>query len=544
MEVKKAVKEKIVNLTKISEKSNSIIVVDLSTDLKLLNVVLRPEINVSAFGQFSLPKEGRDEAILKNIFDFCQRNNILHKDVVLIPHLSRLFVKRIQFPQMPESELVEAIKLQIKPELPFDISDASFDYLVIKEETKEDNSRLLDILCVAAPEEEIRAKVVLLKQAGFKTLSVNLAVFGYDNIISKYYHENQDEVIAVLHVGDEKTWIYFYYKNSVEFYRELPLSINKLRESLSGMIISDKGSVQLTEKDIEDILFNSGIPIDENLPFKDKIGGNQILAMLRPLLENLVSEIKRSFFYYTSQFQGKNITLVLLAGLGVKLRNLDKIIGKELSLKVERVSFQGKVKVCAEVNLQDLAVNASMLGLASNPTHGVNLLPHEFRTEKLEMYQKFSLRWVIIITFLIMSLSYLFAKIGIAAYQKRLDNSQLYLNNLNPVKQAKERIEEINRFIKEVQGSEVPVGLALKKISVIAGKDIFFDSLTLNNDSKTLAIKGIIRGVADNQDAALTKFADAMEKTSYFSDADITSVEKSKSGDTDVISFSINAKLE
>ncbi len=525
-----------------NKKVDAVIVVDIGSKLTLLNIELRPQIKISALKTFHLVKHQRDKIILNALTNFIQENRILHKNVILEPYLESLLIKRIQLPAIPEAELLEAIKWQLKSEVSFDLSAAVIDFSVLKETARDDGSKVLDVISVVAQLEEIRPQVLLLKQLGLHCLAVAPLVFGYTKLLKDYFLKEKDEPIVILHMEEENCSISIHKENKLEFYRELPLSINKLRESLKAALFSDKGKIELSADEIDEVLFSIGVP-QGDVVYKNKLNSLQILSMLRPTLERLAQEMKRSLTYYASQFQGGEVNKILVAGLAVEIPNLDKFLSQELSSSIRKISLVDKTIASSSINTKDLLQSYASFGLALDYGQGINLLPHEFRTEKFEKVQKVSLRWVAFIAFLLLVFSYIFAKLGVSSYQKRLDNALLHLNVLSEVKQIKTDIDGFNQFIIDIRNSEPPISAVLKKISSIASRELFIDDFSLNCDSKILKISGFIKNTNQNADAILNKFVRDMECSSYFINANISSVEKIKSQDTEIVEFNITFKL-
>jgi type IV pilus assembly protein PilM len=149
-----------------SDKVDSVIVVDIGSKLTLLNVELKGNIEVSALKIVELEASKRNEIILNSLRDFIQENSIASKFAILKPYLSSLLIKRLQMPVVPDNELEEAIKWQLKEEVSFDLSEAVLDFSVIKKTTKDDGSKILDIICAVAQEQEVKSQVLALKQSG------------------------------------------------------------------------------------------------------------------------------------------------------------------------------------------------------------------------------------------------------------------------------------------------------------------------------------------------------------------------------------------
>jgi len=533
-------------LLNFSKKAEQVLVVDIGSKLTLIDVGIKREINVNALKVVetrliaSLPE--KNEIILKSLRDFITENNIQHKNAILKPYLNSVLIKRMQLPAVPHSELLDAIKWQLKEEVSFDLSKAVLGFAIIKESTKEDGAKVLDIMCALADEGEVANQVSLLKQSGLTCLSVGLSAFGYEKIAEKYLTQEKDKPIGVLHLTDEQCYITIYNNKKLEFYRELPISLDKLKESLRGVLVSDKGRIELQASEAEELLFSVGVP-EEGSNYKDKLNFTQILSMLRPILERLAGEIKRSLTYYDSQFEGGDVAAIFVAGSALGIPNIDTFLGKELSLDVKKISLSDKIGVSSTIKLEDLLTKYASLGLAFDHTDNINLLPQEFRSEKIEKFEKVSLRWIAFIAFMLLIVSYLFAKWGVGAYQRRLNNAVLHLNVLSEVKEIKVKFDELDNFVVGVKNLELPTGMVLKKLSNIAPRELFLNSLSLNVNSKTGSMSGLVKSINKNPDAILTKFLRDMESSGYFTDANISSVEKSKEGGFDITRFSIAFKL-
>ena len=530
--------QKVLNFSK---KVDSAIVVDIGSKLNLFNVELKGEVKVSAFKSIELPSDKKGEVVLESLRNFIKENNIQHKNAILKSSLDSLLLKRIQLPALPEDELLDAIKWQLKEEVSFDLPKAVIDFSIIKKTTKEDGSKVLDIICVVAEEEEVKKQVLLLKQAGLNCLSVGILPFGYAKLIEQYIGK-QHEPLGILHLEDDICYIGIYKDAKLEFYRELPISINKLRESLQGVLVSDKGKIELTSQEAEEVLFKLGVP-EKEVAYKDKISSSQVLSMLRPILERLAGEIKRSLTYYDSQFGVGSVGKVFIAGAALKIPNVDKFLSNELSLSVEKFSLTNKLSVSSGINQDDLSESYASAGLALDYNQGINLLPHEFRTEKFEKVEKISLRWVAIIVVSLLAIFYIFAKAGIGAYQKRLDSASIHLNVMDEVKQIKAKADELNNFISDVKVKSYPAGAMLKKISSIAGPEIFFNDFSIDFSSKSGSINGFVKCINKNPQTVLTNFVRQQGKSGYFGDVSISSVDEKKEGGFDIADFMINFKL-
>ncbi|MFC1674543.1 pilus assembly protein PilM [Candidatus Omnitrophota bacterium] len=526
-----------------AKKADALIIVDIGSSLRLVNVELNGEIKVTAAKTVKLPPDKKEESVLAALRSFIQENKIEHKNAILKPSLKSALIKRLTMHLVPREELLEAVKWQLKEEASFDLSHAVIDFAVIKKTTKEDGSKEQDVISVAALEEEVSRQVLLLKEAGLTCLSVNLLPFGYTNLMERYLTQ-QDKVapVGILHMEGEICYFTIFKESNLQFYRELPVSVDKLRESLKGVLVSDKGRIELSPQEADEVLFNIGVP-KEGVGYKDKLSSTQIISMLRPVLERLAVEIKRSFAYYDSQFSGGQVRKIIIGGLASMIPGLDGFLKQQLSLEFSNITLPDKIQLPAGTDAKSFSEYVSTLGLAIGYERGINLLPHEFRTEKFEQLEKVSLRWIAIIVSLLLVVSYLLAMGGIAAYQKRLDSTLFHLESLSNVREVKVKADGINSFIAQVRKKESPLGAMFKKLSNIAPAGLFIRGLLLDLGSRSGKIKGYTRSESQNSDAVLTGFIRMMERSSYFTDVNISSVERDGKETLDVVQFNITFKL-
>ena len=525
------------------KKVDSAIVIGIESDITLLNLEFKSDLpKIRALKVVNYKAASKEQDILSALATFIEENSIQHNNVILATSFNSLIIKRLQLPAVPPKELLEAIKWQVKDDISFDLSTAVLDFSIIRKIVKSDGAKTLDITCVLKQKEEIKQQVLLLKKSGLRCLAAIPLTFGYANIIDQHFNSGDEEAKGLLHLSEEGCFFAIYKNRKVEFYRELPTSISRLRKALQGILISDRGKLELTDDEANQVLFKVGLPTEE-LVHKEKISSNQIRSMLSPILERLGQEIKRSLAYYQSQFDENKVKDVLIGGEASTIPNLDKFLNQELPLDVHNLSLNDKIKTNQGVDLKILTQKYGYLGLAVNFSENVNLLPYEFRAEKMEAVEKVSLRWVGLAIFLILSLLYIFARARITSYQNRLDNALLHLNVISEVRQTKTRIDELSNFIISSRNSTPSVDKVLKALSFISDKNLFITKFSLDSNSKRGVIVGFVRVKDGDPEITLTQFIRKAESLKYFADVNISSVTKAREAGYDMADFNITFKI-
>ncbi len=194
------------------------------------------------------------------------------------------------------------------------------------------------------------------------------------------------------------------------------------------------------------------------------------------------------------------------------------------------------------VNEKDLADSCGDISLAIDYQQGINLLPYEFRREKIEKVQKVSLRWVVIIVFLLLGVSYLFSRAQISAYRSQLNNASLHLAAIAQVRQDKTNIDEFKIFYNSLKKSEFPSEKLLKALSTFSPRELFLNDFSFDSTSKTGSFQGFIKSAGEDPSAILAKFVNQLADSSYFIDLAIASVKNYKDTGSEVAEFKISFK--
>jgi type IV pilus assembly protein PilM len=519
---------------------DGVVVADLSSRVKFLHARLQPEFRVTALKILEGNDVKPEDACLA-LQSFVRENNLSCRNLVYSPPLSALALRRVQLPDVPGQELGQAVKWQIKSDLPFDIEKAVFGYTIIQETLKEDGAKMLDIGAVAAPEQEITKQVLAFKDAGFNCLAVTPVIFGYAAIAACCLSAAGNPGIVFL--GKDDCQIAVFKGGEFSFRRELPFSLEKLKESLRAEVASDKGRAQLSPEEAEEFLFQHGVPQAEFI-FKDKISSGQLMAMLRPHLERLAQEIKRSLAYYDTQYGGGKVNAILLADEALRLPSLDKFLSAELALEASFLSLAGKVSAAEKIPPLELARCAATAGLARGFGKGINLLPFEFRAEKMERAEKLILRWAAFAAVLLLLVPYLFGWAMVSVNERKLNNTMAHLNVLSEVKSIKARLDALNNFISEVRQTEPSAGAMLKILSRICPREVFLSELQVSCDTESGVLSGAVKAKDAAPETFLSKFANDMSSCGYFRDVVVSSVEKQGAEEASASNFKINFKLK
>jgi type IV pilus assembly protein PilM len=471
----------------------------------------------------ALSAEEERPQVVEFINNFLKANSISEKEVSLtISGPDSILIKQLSLPVVPKEEILQAIKWQLKTEAPFDLENAVFDWQVVREYTDEEGARKSEIMCIFAKLEVINKYLSIISECNLAPLRISSSPFNYANILSRL--PDNPPIAAVLDIGYKESTLCIYKNHKLNFIRKLAFSSEKLTQSLVGTLTSDKGDITVTYEKAEEIKKAFGIPQDETVLLRDDIRAIHIISLMRPLLEGLVRELRRSFDYFSSNFKEEEPSLIYMSGGGANLKNLDWYLNKELNIKVSPLPFPD----CINVQLiekgrlnNDQNQIMSALGVALADSADINLLPQEVRTQKIEFVERVSLRVVGITLGAIFLFLLFMVQLQIRDYKKRLKTAQVHLQNLGQLKLLKEKVDLRENLVSKIQKNKVPAEGLLKLISVIVPGNIILDELILDEASHTLSLKGVVSVTGDTAESVLSNFMKEIEASSFFKEANL-----------------------
>jgi type IV pilus assembly protein PilM len=257
------------------------------------------------------------------------------KKVSLTVSGSGVNIRRISVPSMPKAELKEAVRWEIKGQLPFPIETAQIDFHIL-DEFVEDNVKKLDLMVVACPNLLIEQTLSIARGAGLQPVHLDVGPFALWDAFLVWGRVKEGEEVALIDLGADKTAIHLFKGGILQFSREVtPAGADITRAIMDGLLPGEEPDILY--KKAERIKQELGIPSEahDERTVDDSINLSKISFLVRPVLERLTAEIGRSLDYYRNQFFVEQINRVLLTGGEANLKNIASYLGGELRLPVE-----------------------------------------------------------------------------------------------------------------------------------------------------------------------------------------------------------------
>ena len=251
-----------------------------------------------AIGEFDARQKTTEEisAFLKQLLE---NNSLTAKEAALsISDPESIFIKKLTLPQMPKDELLNAVKWQLKGQIPFAPDEGISDLQIIREYTDSEAAKKVELFCIFAKKNIINKYVSAAMACGLSPVKVSSSVFNYPGTLNLL--STNPEISAILDIGQAHSQVSIYQKNQLIFFRSLNFSSEKLTVTLIGALVTDSGKVEINMHQATELLQKFGILFDDHQVFEGGIKANQIIGLIRPLLETVTKELSRSFEYFQS----------------------------------------------------------------------------------------------------------------------------------------------------------------------------------------------------------------------------------------------------
>ena len=494
---------------------------------------------------------------LKTLF---QESGLKENKISLTVSGQGVYFRRITLPSIPKNELKEAVRWEMKGGLPYPAETAQIELRVLSEFTEE-NVKKLDLIAVACPNDLIERTVSVAHGAGLKPVHLGVAPLALWNALRFWKQLEKEEIIAVADLGAAKTGVYLFNNGVLQFSREVAPGGSDISQAIFEGMGLDKDP-DLGFQQAEKIKKELGIVIDPAAPDRSKIS-----FLMRPVLEKMTMEIRRSLDYFRNQFHVEGIDRLLLTGGGANLKNISAYLAAELRLPVE--IFNPFKEIAFDSHAMDIKyveetgpLHAIAAGVALPEPQAIEFLPG-----KRPILADFSLKkWGPLTAPVIAAL----VMLGIAwnlngrlsVVQKEHETktakttaAESVQERLIVLKEKEQQMKhELSHFAPRASGS-VSCGEVLREISRLVPDTVTLKLLALQpkassmkeeshvSEGKQLLLAGFALGHDLQCITALAQIIEHLEKSSFFRNAKLVSAEGTKMHRQTGVDFEITCDI-
>lgn len=436
-------------------------------------------------------------------------------------------MKQISLPSMKKQMIVAAVIWSAKKDMNLEEENAIIDFIDLNEkDRKEDKHQLLAVGCAEDVVISMASAFLARKITPFKVTPLPISLW-------KLYKDSVEfdskHCVALIDIGTKTTIIAFINNGVLEFFREFQTGGKDITEALMSTIFYHGKPYQLDAAKAEELKRTFGFPQNDledvtadNVPVKE------FSVLIRPILERLGNEVRRSIDYYKEHFSAPNLDWVFLLGGSSNLKNFSSFMSEFVEGEINTLT--PSAEMADEFSELDISTFrdrflelALPYSLAIDNDKSLNLLPPYIKKlQKLFLIKKASI-YGVIFGFILLGLFSVFAQLNSKNYQSEYEMLQTQFKRLEPLKREHDalRIEQVNLLNKKNIYSEElilenPLPTIMQAVANLVPKGMALRSMVLEESVSNVEIQNSKRNRASkkskNSKSKKSDNADNMDK--------------------------------
>ena len=288
---------------------------------------------------------------LKNLL--AQHRITTRQAVTAVPNQSAV-TRNIMVPRMERKDLQDAIKWEAERYIPYPIDEVALDFDLLDDPSTIPEDGQMEVVIAAAPTEAVARIIEVLQLAGLEPVIIDLKSFAVlralrGNLLGEHLtkstltdtnYTEAGEVALVLEIGASSSVISLVRGDRVLMARNIGVSADDFTTALQKAFDLDFSAAEeikvgyataTTPTEDEEDLLNFDLSREQYSPAR-------VFEVIRPVLGDLITEIRRSLEFYRVQSGDVVIDRTFLAGGGAKMRGLAAAISDALGFRVEVAS--------------------------------------------------------------------------------------------------------------------------------------------------------------------------------------------------------------
>jgi type IV pilus assembly protein PilM len=257
------------------------------------------------------------EALVTTIKQIVKQTGCRSRDTHIALPESQVFTRVIEFPQLSYRELASAIKYEADQYVPMPLKEVNLDFSILRE-AKDTGTGKMDVLLVASPKNLIEKYLKILDLADLNVVGAETEIISTSRSLIRSATNLRNVMIVSL--GAQTTDLAILRAGIVAFTR----SISAGGEAISRALVQGFNMNQLQAEE-----FKKTYGVDKN-----QLEG-KILTAVKPIMDTIISELKRAIAYYQEKYKNEQVEVILLSGGTAKLPGMVMYIAEATGVEVQ-----------------------------------------------------------------------------------------------------------------------------------------------------------------------------------------------------------------
>ncbi len=239
--------------------------------------------------------------------------NAKGKNVNLCINMSHVTVREIKVPVVPQDELIEVVKWELKKVIDYNPEEYNLDFKII-EETETESIPKYVVKVYLARKSILKQYVSLIEHAEMKVDLITIPPYVLKVLLANLYKDTPSNV-AIVDLGAKSTSLSVIKNNAVRFERQLIFSGFELEDMLRK----------------EGVEFNSLPDLYLGYSLND---GTLVDKVTKSALDILIDDLSKSFGYYNSVIKGGAISSIFLTGGLANINGISDYLSSNMGISV------------------------------------------------------------------------------------------------------------------------------------------------------------------------------------------------------------------
>lgn len=316
--------------------SNTAIGVDIGTSaVKIVQLKKTPSgPELINYGMMPLPPDAMAEgevsdpqAVAAVIKDLLKSKKIKADRTFASISGQNVIMRFTKLPVMDSDDLEATVRIEAEQYVPYAIDEVSITHAVLNTvEEDEEGGGKFSILLVVAQKALVNSYTEVLKMSGINPEVIDVDTIAAINALEASYMQTAfaqegGEVVAIIDTGARTTNISVLKAGVLMFTRNIPIAGNSITDMIREVMKQEFDQAE-------------SIKIEEAEVGIGDMGDNEISEVVKTTVEELASEIRRSFDYFKAQSRDPLIHKIILSGGSSNLRSFNTYLSNELGVDV------------------------------------------------------------------------------------------------------------------------------------------------------------------------------------------------------------------
>ncbi len=282
--------------------------------------------SLNNFGMAALPADAIVDgtimdmsAIVSAIVNLTTNLKIKKKRICTSISGHSVIIKKITLPLMDENTIEETIHQEATQHIPYDINDVNLDFQILG--PNQTDPKNMDVVLVAVKKDTINDYLLLIEDAGFVPVVVDVDTFALENSYEYNYEEEGEKIVALVDIGANLTCITILDDGVTCFSRNITSGSRLITEQLQKKFSLNYENAELLKMGCAN---------------SSKIDGATALSAIHEAAFSIINEIGKAidFFHNSAMAEGR-VEKIILSGGGAKTPNIAQLINQNTAIETE-----------------------------------------------------------------------------------------------------------------------------------------------------------------------------------------------------------------